>query len=204
LPPLVDALKLKTFEEPIGVRLIGGPMVYATIRKNMIRPFGGVHPQISDSAYVDPSAQIIGDVQLGEQSSVWCNAVLRGDMFYIRVGNRSNIQDNCVVHTRTGEKPTILEDEVTVGHGVTLHGCYIERGALIGIGSIVLDDARVGAHSLVAAGSLITPGTVIPPQSLVMGSPARVKRNLTEEEIAGLSLFWQNYVTFTQKYLAEK
>jgi carbonic anhydrase/acetyltransferase-like protein (isoleucine patch superfamily) len=173
-------------------------------RKIMIRPFGGVHPQIPDSSYVDSSAQVIGDVQLGEQSSVWCNAVLRGDMFYIRVGDRSNIQDNCVVHTRTSEKPTILEDEVTVGHSVTLHGCYIERGALIGIGSIVLDDARVGAQSLVAAGSLITPETVIPPQSLVMGSPARVKRNLTEEEVAGLSLFWQNYVTFTRKYLAEK
>jgi len=173
-------------------------------RKIMIRSFGGVHPQIPDSAYVDPSAQIIGDVQLGEQSSVWCNAVLRGDMYYIRVGNRSNIQDNCVVHTRTGEKPTILEDEVTVGHSVTLHGCYIEQGSLIGIGSIVLDDARVGARSLVAAGSLITPGTIIPPQSLVMGSPARVKRGLTEEEAAGLSLFWQNYVHFTQKYLAEK
>jgi len=173
-------------------------------RKIMIRPFGGVHPQIPDSAYVDPGAQIIGDVQLGEQSSVWCNAVLRGDMYYIRVGNRSNIQDNFVVHTRTGEKPTILEDEVTVGHSVTLHGCYIEQGSLIGIGSIVLDDARVGARSLIAAGSLITPATIIPPQSLVMGSPARVKRGLTEEEVAGLNLFWQNYVNFTQKYLAEK
>lgn len=170
----------------------------------MIRPFGGVHPQIPDSAYVDQSAQIIGDVQLGEQASVWCNAVLRGDMYYIRIGNRSNIQDNCVLHTRTGEKPTILEDEVTVGHSVTLHGCYIEQGSLIGIGSIVLDDARVGARSLIAAGSLITPGTIIPPQSLVMGSPARVKRGLNEEEVAGLSLFWQNYVHFTQKYLAEK
>ena len=178
--------------------------VRATIREIMIRPFGGVHPQIPDSAYVDQSAQIIGDVQLGEQASVWCNAVLRGDMYYIRVGNRSNIQDNCVVHTRTGEKPTILEDEVTVGHSVTLHGCYIEQGALIGIGSIVLDDARVGARSLIAAGSLVTPGTIIPPQSLVMGSPARVKRGLNEEEVAGLSLFWQNYVHFTQKYLAEK
>ena len=169
----------------------------------MIRPFGGVHPRIPSSAYVDQSAQIIGDVQLGEQASVWCNAVLRGDMYYIRVGDRSNIQDNCVVHTRTGEKPTILEDEVTVGHSVTLHGCYIEQGSLIGIGSIVLDDARVGAQSLIAAGSLITPGTVIPPQSLVMGSPGRVKRSLTAEEVASLSLFWQNYVTFTRKYLAE-
>lgn len=171
--------------------------------RNMIRPFGGVHPLIPDSAYVDQSAQIIGDVQLGEQASVWCNAVLRGDMYYIRVGNRSNIQDNCVVHTRTGEKPTVLEEQVTVGHSVTLHGCYIEHGALIGIGSIVLDDARIGAQSLIAAGSLISPGTVIPPRSLVMGVPGRVKRELTDEEVIGLDGFWMNYVKYTEIYLQE-
>jgi carbonic anhydrase/acetyltransferase-like protein (isoleucine patch superfamily) len=169
----------------------------------MIRPFRGVYPQIPASAYVDISAQVIGDVRIGEQSSVWCNAVLRGDMYYIRIGDRTNVQDNCVLHTRTGEHPTILEDEVTVGHSVTLHGCYVERGSLIGIGSIVLDDARVGTQSLVAAGSLVTPGTIIPPQSLVMGSPAKVKRGLTQEEVASLSLFWQNYVNFTRMYLAE-
>ena len=166
----------------------------------MIRPFRGVHPQIPESAYVDESAQIIGDVHLGEQASVWCNAVLRGDMYYIRVGDRSNIQDNCVVHTRTGEKPTILEDEVTIGHCVTLHGCYIEHGSLIGIGSIVLDDVRVGAKSLIAAGSLISPGTVIPPRSLVMGVPGRVKRELTEEEVEGLNSFWMNYVKYVGMY----
>jgi carbonic anhydrase/acetyltransferase-like protein (isoleucine patch superfamily) len=169
----------------------------------MIRPFQGVHPQIPDSAYVDASAQVIGDVQIGEQSSIWCNAVLRGDMYYIRIGNRSNVQDNCVIHTRTGSHPTILEDEVTVGHSVTLHGCYVERGALIGIGSIVLDDARVGAQSLIAAGSLISPGTIIPPRSLVMGIPARVKRPLTEEEVVGLNAFWQNYVDYVPKYKSE-
>ncbi|MDX6613787.1 MAG: hypothetical protein QOD75_2973 [Blastocatellia bacterium] len=170
----------------------------------MIRPFRGVQPQIHETAYVDPSAQVIGDVQMGEESSVWCNAVLRGDMYYIRIGNRTNIQDNSVIHTRTGEKPTILEDEVTVGHSVTLHGCYVERGSLIGIGSIVLDDVRVGAQSLVAAGSLISPGTIIPPRSLVMGLPARVKRPLTDEEVASLNLFWQNYVTYSREYLREK
>ena len=169
----------------------------------MIRPFRGVHPQIPESAYVDVSAQVIGDVHLGEQSSVWCNAVLRGDMFYIRIGDRTNIQDNCVVHTRTGSHPTILEDEVTVGHSVTLHGCHVERGALIGIGSIVLDDARVGAQSLVAAGSLISPGSIIPPRSLVMGIPARVKRQLSDEEVAGLDAFWKNYVEYVPKYKNE-
>lgn len=170
----------------------------------MIRPFRGVHPQIPETAYVDVSAQLIGDVHLGEQSSIWSNAVLRGDMFYIRIGDRSNIQDNCVVHTRTGSHPTILEEEVTVGHSVTLHGCYVERGALIGIGSIVLDDARVGAQSLVAAGSLISPGTIIPPRSLVMGIPARVKRPLTDEEIVGLNGFWQNYVEYVPHYKNER
>ena len=170
----------------------------------MIRSFRGVQPQIHETAYVDPSAQVIGDVHMGEESSVWCNAVLRGDMFYIRIGNRTNVQDNSVIHTRTGEKPTILEDEVTVGHSVTLHGCYVEHGSLIGIGSIVLDDVRVGAQSLVAAGSLISPGTVIPPRSLVMGMPARVKRPLTDEEVASLNLFWQNYVTYSREYLREK
>jgi len=170
----------------------------------MIRPFRGVQPQIHKTAYVDPSAQVIGDVHMGEESSVWCNAVLRGDMYYIRIGNRTNIQDNSVIHTRTGEKPTILEDEVTVGHSVTLHGCYVEHGSLIGIGSIVLDDVRVGAQSLVAAGSLISPGTIIPPRSLVMGLPARVKRPLTDVEVASLNLFWQNYVTYSREYLQEK
>jgi len=169
----------------------------------MIRPFGGVYPQIPESAYVDVSAQVIGDVHLGEQSSVWCNAVLRGDMFYIRIGDRSNVQDNCVIHTRTGSNPTILEEEVTVGHSVTLHGCYVERGALIGIGSIVLDDARVGTHSLIAACSLISPGTIIPPRSLVMGVPARVKRELTDEEVLGLDEFWKNYVSYVPKYKSE-
>jgi carbonic anhydrase/acetyltransferase-like protein (isoleucine patch superfamily) len=169
----------------------------------MIRPFRGVLPQIPDSAYVDASAQVIGDVHLGEQASIWCNAVVRGDMFHIRIGDRSNIQDNCVVHTRTGSNPTIVEDEVTVGHSVTLHGCYIEHGALIGIGSIVLDDALVGAQSLVAAGSLISPGTIIPPRSLVMGIPARVKRPLTDDEVAGLNDFWRNYVNYIPFYKNE-
>src|SRR6185436_17779832 len=121
----------------------------------MIRPFRGVHPQIHETAFIADSAQIIGDVHIGKQASVWYGTVVRGDMFY----------------TRTGEKPTILEDEVTIGHSVTLHGCYIERQSLIGIGSIVLDDVRVGAQSLVAAGSLLSPGTIIPPRSLVMGMP---------------------------------
>jgi gamma-carbonic anhydrase len=169
----------------------------------MIRPFRGVHPQIHPSAFIADSAQVIGDVHVGQQSSIWFGTVARGDMYYIRIGDRTNVQDNCVLHTRTGELPTILEDEVTVGHGVTLHGCYVEQGSLIGIGSILLDDVRIGAQSLVAAGSLVSPGTVIPPRSLVMGMPARVKRPLTEEEVTGLDRYWQNYVEYSAHYLDE-
>jgi carbonic anhydrase/acetyltransferase-like protein (isoleucine patch superfamily) len=169
----------------------------------MIRPFRGVHPQIHPTAFVADSAQVIGDVHVGAQASIWFGTVARGDMFYIRIGDRTNVQDNCVLHTRTGELPTILEDEVTVGHSVTLHGCHIERGSLIGIGSILLDEVRIGAHSLIAAGSLVSPGTIIPPRSLVMGMPARVKRPLTDEEVLSLDRYWQNYVEYSAHYLNE-
>jgi gamma-carbonic anhydrase len=170
----------------------------------MIRPFRGVHPQIHDSAFVEESAQVIGDVHVGEESSIWFNAVVRGDIHYIRLGNRTNVQDNSVIHVRNGTHPTILEDEVTVGHSVTLHGCYVERGCLVGIGSILLDDVRVGSHSMVAAGALLSPGTLIPPRSLVMGVPAKVKRALTDEEVAGLEIFWKNYIEYTKIYKEEQ
>jgi gamma-carbonic anhydrase len=169
----------------------------------MIRPFRGVHPQIHSTAFVDHSAQVIGDVHVAEEASVWCNCTIRGDIHYIRIGARSNVQDNSVIHVRKGSHPTILEDEVTIGHSVTLHGCYVERGCLIGIGSVLLDDVRVGECSLVAAGALVSPGTVIPPRSLVMGFPAKVKRPLTEEEVSSLELFWKNYVEYTKIYREE-
>jgi carbonic anhydrase/acetyltransferase-like protein (isoleucine patch superfamily) len=169
----------------------------------MIRPFRGVHPQIHSTAYVEPSAQVIGDVHLGEEASIWCNCTVRGDVHYIRIGDRSNVQDNSVLHVRNGTHPVILESEVTVGHSVTLHGCYVERGCLIGIGSILLDDVRIGELSLVAAGSLVSPGTIIPPRSLVMGSPAKVKRPLTDTEAAALEVFWKNYVEYTHEYRKE-
>ncbi len=170
----------------------------------MIRPFRGVHPQIHPSAFIEESAQIIGDVHIGEQSSVWFNATLRGDVFHIRIGNRTNIQDGTVIHVSGGTHATILEDEVTVGHNATLHGCYIERGSLIGIGAIVMDGVRVGSQSLVAAGSLLSPGTQVPPRSLVMGTPARVKRSLSDEEVQSLDVFWQNYIEYTRLYLEER
>ena len=169
----------------------------------MIRPYRGTHPRIHPTAFIEESAQIIGDVHIGEQSSVWFNAVIRGDVFHIRIGERTNIQDGTVVHVTNGTHATILEDEVSIGHNVTLHGCHVERGCLVGIGSIVMDAVRVGAQSLVAAGSLLTPGTQIPPRSLVMGQPARVKRPLTDEEVAGLAVFWKNNIEYTRIYKEE-
>ena len=166
----------------------------------MIKPFNSIHPMIHETAFVTDDAIIIGDVQIGEDASVWYGSVLRGDVNYIRIGARTNIQDASVIHVTSKTNPTILEDEITVGHRVTLHGCYIETGCLIGIGSIILDGARVGRNSLVAAGSLITPNTKIPPESLVMGSPAKVKRPLTPDELADLPRFWQNYVALLSEY----
>jgi gamma-carbonic anhydrase len=169
----------------------------------MIRPFRGKHPQIHPTAFVEESAQVIGDVVIGAESSVWFNAVVRGDVHYIRIGERTNVQDGTVIHVTNGTHATTLEDEVTIGHNVTLHGCYVERGSLVGIGSIVMDRAFIGHQSLVAAGSLVAPGTVIPPRSLVMGAPAKVKRPLTDEEVSGLAQFWQNYVGYTKEYKEE-
>ena len=170
----------------------------------MIRPFKGKHPQVHPTAFVEESAQVIGDVHIGAESSVWFNAVVRGDVFHVRIGARTNVQDGTVIHVSAGTHATVLEDEVTVGHNVTLHGCYVERGSLVGIGAVVMDGARVGAESLVAAGSLVSPGTVIPPRSLVMGVPAKVKRPLTDEEAAGLAHFWKNYVEYTKEYKSDE
>lgn len=170
----------------------------------MIRSYRGTSPQIHSTAFIEQSAQVIGDVVIGEQSSVWFNAVVRGDVFYIRIGNRTNIQDGTVVHVTNGTHATVLEDEVSVGHNATLHGCHIERGCLIGMAAVVMDGARVGAHSLVAAGALIAPGTVIPPRSLVLGAPAKVKRQLTDEEVAGLDRYWKNYIEYSRNYLSEQ
>ena len=144
----------------------------------MIRPFRGKHPQIHPTAYIADTALVIGDVEVGADASIWFGAVVRGDVFHIRIGARTNVQDGTVIHVSNGTHATILEDEVTVGHNVTLHGCHVERGCLVGMGAIVMDGVRVGAQSLVAAGALVSPGTIVPPRSLVMGVPAKVKRPL--------------------------
>ena len=169
----------------------------------MIKPFRGKHPEIHPTAFIEASAQVIGDVRVGEQSSIWFCAVVRGDVFHIRIGARTNIQDGTVIHVSNGTHATILEDEVTVGHNVTLHGCHVERGCLVGMGSIVMDGARIGERSLVAAGALVSPGTIVPPRSLVMGVPAKVKRQLTDSEVADLDVYWQNYIEYTRLYKEE-
>jgi carbonic anhydrase/acetyltransferase-like protein (isoleucine patch superfamily) len=168
--------------------------------KNVIREFNGIEPKIHESAYVTDDAVIVGDVEIGEDASVWYGSVLRGDVNFIRIGARTNIQDQTIIHVSSKGLPTIVEEEVTIGHRVTLHACHIERGCLIGIGAILMDGVRVGARSLVGAGSLLTPGTQIPPRSLVIGSPGRVKRKLTDEEIASLEQSWRNYVELASKY----
>ena len=156
---------------------------------------------VHQTAFVTDDAIVIGDVEIGEDASVWFGSIVRGDVNYIRIGARTNIQDGCVIHVSSRTHPTILEEEITVGHRVTLHGCHVERGCLIGIGSILMDGVRVGARSLVGAGSLLTPGTQVPPRSLVLGLPARVKRELTDDELAFLDRSWRNYVELKAKYL---
>ena len=167
----------------------------------MLKTFENKSPRIHETAFVAEDATVIGDVEIGADSSVWFGSIVRGDVNYIRIGERTNIQDACVIHVNSEDHPTILEHEITVGHRVTLHGCYVETGSLIGIGSIILDGARIGRNSLVAAGSLVTPGTVIPAGSLVMGAPARVKRPLTEDELEGLVRSWRNYVELSRRYV---
>lgn len=174
------------------------------ILRSVIKPFNNIRPYIDKTAFVTDDAVIIGDVVIGSEASIWFGSIVRGDVNYIRIGDRTNIQDACVIHVSSKDHPTILEHEITVGHRVTLHGCYVEAGCLIGIGAIILDGARIGRNSLVAAGSLITPGTVIPPESLVMGAPGKVKRRLAPEELENLSRSWRNYVELSRRYLSER
>ena len=166
----------------------------------MIRNFQDKTPKIHESVFVAENAVIIGDVEIEKDASIWYNCVLRGDVNHIRIGEKTNIQDGTTIHVSRKTHATILEHEVTVGHSATIHGCYIETGCLIGIGSIILDGARIGRNSLVAAGSLVTPGTQIPERSFVIGTPARVKRELTDEEVQDLERFWRGYVELSAKY----
>ena len=168
----------------------------------MLRPYRNIVPTIDPSAYVDESAQIVGDVTIGPESSVWLNAVVRGDVNYIRLGRQSNLQDGVIVHVNHEPScPTVVGDQVTVGHGAILHGCVIEDRCLIGMGAILLNGSRVGSDSIVAAGTLVPERTVIPPRSLVMGTPGRVKRPVTDDELALILEGAANYVRYRLDYM---
>lgn len=166
----------------------------------MIKKFEDKFPAVHSTVFIAASAEVIGDVEIGEDSSIWFGSVVRGDVNYIRIGERTNIQDNCVIHVSGGTHPTVLGSEITVGHRVLLHGCTVDDRCLIGMGAILMDGVHVGEECLVGAGSLLTPGTIVPPRSLVIGSPARVKRELTAEEIAFLDRSWRNYTELKLRY----
>lgn len=168
----------------------------------MIRPcpFTGTLPRIDESAWVDETALVLGQVEIGPRSSIWPGTVIRGDVHHIVIGAETNVQDLSCLHVLKDRFSLTLGDRVSVGHAVTLHGCTIGDATLVGMRATVMDDVEVGAESLIAAGALITPGTKIPPRSLVMGSPARVKRQVNAEELELLHRTWKNYVDYSARY----
>jgi carbonic anhydrase/acetyltransferase-like protein (isoleucine patch superfamily) len=169
----------------------------------MIRTYNGVKPVIPPSCYVDLSAQVIGDVVLGEQASVWMNAVIRGDVNAIRIGAKSNVQDCAVLHGMRHLYPVIVGQMVTIGHNATVHGCVLEDAVLVGIGATILNNARIGEGSIIAAGAVIPEQTVIAPNSLVAGVPGKVRRLLGDADRELILKYAQNYLDYTAIYLAE-
>lgn len=167
----------------------------------IVRRFGDKTPQVGDGTFVADTAVLVGDVIVGARTSIWYGAVLRGDVFYIRIGDETSIQDNAVVHVTHGRHAAIVGNRVTVGHSVNLHGCTIRDRCIIGMGSIILDAAEVGERCIIGAGSLVTVGTKIPPGTLAWGSPARPKRDLTAEELSWLDVSADHYVEMARAYL---
>lgn len=170
----------------------------------MIRSYQGKLPQVPASCYVDPSAQLLGDVTLGERASVWMNAVLRGDVNSIRVGSCSNVQDCSVLHGQRNLYAVEVGDWVTIGHNATVHGCVIEDGCLIGIGARVLNNCRVGEGSIIAAGSVVPEHTVVPPRTLWAGVPAKMRRQLTDKDRELIREYAQNYLDYVEIYLNQE
>jgi carbonic anhydrase/acetyltransferase-like protein (isoleucine patch superfamily) len=166
----------------------------------ILKEYAGKGPRLGERVYLAETAAAIGDVELGDDVSIWYNAVVRGDCHFIRVGARSNIQDNCAVHVTLETHPAILEEEVTLGHGAIVHGATVRRGALIGIRATVLDGAEVGESALVGAGSLVTPRTTIPPRTLWLGAPAREIRALSQAEVESLRRFHRHYLGYKEEY----
>lgn len=168
----------------------------------IVRSYGSSTPNIGEGVFLAETAAVIGDVVIGDRSSIWYSTVLRGDVFHIRIGSETSIQDNSVVHVTSGQHATIVGDRVTVGHSVTLHGCTVADECIIGMGSVVLDRARIGTRCIVGAGALVTPGTEIPEGHLAVGAPARVKRKLTDAELAWIRTSADHYVNLSARYLA--
>ena len=166
----------------------------------MIKKFRGKAPIIPDSCYISESVDLIGDVTLGENVSLWFGTVVRGDMHFITIGNRSNVQDNSAIHVTTDVSPTRIGDEVTVGHNAIIHGATIEDRCLIGMGTIIMDDVVIGEGSIVGAGAVVPPNMIIPPRSLVVGLPAKIIRQTTDEELEMIIDRAQHYIDFSQEY----
>src|ERR1051325_4809641 len=169
--------------------------------RQMIRSYKGITPTVPSSCYVDVSAQLIGDVVLGEHASVWMNAVLRGDVHSIRIGANSNVQDNSVLHGMLGKFPVIVGEWVTIGHSVTLHGCTVGDRCLIGMGSIILNGARIGDGCIIAAGTLIPENTLVPPGTLWMGVPGKQRKQLTDADQEEILRYGRNYLNYKETYL---
>lgn len=166
----------------------------------MIRKARGHTPEIHENVFIAENAAIIGDVQIQQGASIWYQVTIRGDVMPIRIGQETNIQDNTVIHGTYQEHGCTIGDRVTIGHSVVLHGCEIQNGSLVGMGSIVMDGAVIGEHCLVAAGSLVTEGKKFPPKSLIVGRPAVVRRQLTEEEVQNLEKSADQYLMYTSWY----
>jgi carbonic anhydrase/acetyltransferase-like protein (isoleucine patch superfamily) len=169
----------------------------------VLRAFRGVSPRIHPTAFIDDSAQVIGDVDIGEESGVWMCVVVRGDVNLIRIGTRTNVQDGTVIHAMTGTHQTVIGDNVTIGHGAIVHGCTVEDQCLIGMGAILLNGVHVGAGSIVAAGTLLVENMKVPPKSLVMGSPGKVRRLLTHAEVADIQVYADRYVEYRLAYMKQ-
>lgn len=167
----------------------------------MLRPYRGVLPRVHPTAFIDDSAQVIGDVEIGEHSSVWMCVVIRGDVNRIRIGNRSNVQDGTIVHVMKDTHPAVIGNDVTIGHAAVVHGCTIEDRCLIGMGAILLNGVVVGGGSIVAAGTLLPEGTHVPPRSLVMGSPGKVRRTLSDADLDEIQMYADRYVAYRLDYM---
>lgn len=210
MAPNRGCLSCKPFERVLlsqvilPVALLGGIFLGVQSKeRNLIRSYRGRMPEIAASAYIDPQAVVIGDVTIGEDSSVWPCTVIRGDVNHIRIGARTSIQDGSVLHVMRETHPLVLGDDVTVGHKVILHGCTIESRCLIGMGSIILNGAKIGTGSIVAAGTLVPEGTEVPPGSLFVGHPGKLRRTLTAADQEMIDRYARNYVGYKEIYKNE-